>query len=86
MVFVRLEGSRDGPHLVKSSGGESTKERKKREELHLAGDSMSVQVIQALILTFQCKQVVSRFVAQLQPHDTRLHHDVIEGVEVTSLD
>lgn len=60
--------------------------REKREELHLAGESMSVQVIQALILTLQCKQVVSRFVAQLQPHDTRLHHDVIEGVEVTSLD
>lgn len=30
VVFVRLEGSRDGPHLVKSSGEESTKERKKR--------------------------------------------------------
>ena len=29
VVLVRLEGSRDGPHLVKSSGGESTKEVKR---------------------------------------------------------
>ena len=36
---VRTEGSRDGPHLVKSSVGESEEEEEEEESLFSAGES-----------------------------------------------
>lgn len=47
---------------------------------------MSVNVLHALILTLHTEQVVSRCVAQSQLHNTRLHHDVIAGVQVAYFD
>lgn len=88
MDWVRVEGSRDGPHLVKSSGGESKIKKIKNKELLSADEAVFVCVkcVHVLILTLYTEHVVSRCVAQLQPHNTRLHHDVIVGIEVTYFD
>lgn len=42
-----------------------------------------VHLLGILILTLHTEQVVSRCVPQLQPHYTRLHHDVVTVAEVT---
>ena len=78
---MRTEGSREGPHFLKSSGGESINERQK--VIFLQVKNLLAHLWSALILTLCAERVVCGCVAQLQLHNARLHHNVIAGVEVT---
>lgn len=54
MEWVRMEGSREGPHLLRSSGGESVNAERGRQTIHklfhkqfLQGHKQGVQIINA---------------------------------------
>lgn len=81
MEWVKMEGSRDGPHLEKSSGEEPESERV--EDVRRGNDCQPIKPLSVFILTLHTEQLVSRCVSQLQSHYTRLHHDVVAGVQVT---
>lgn len=52
------------------------------EKGYFLSTKLSVNVSHALLLTLRVEQLVGGFIAQLNPHDAGLHHDVVTGVEV----
>lgn len=78
-----MEGNRDGPHLVKSSGESKNEESLETKDYFEQITNQCAHLLSVLILALHTEQVVSRCVPQLQPHYTRLHHDVVPVAEVT---